>query len=881
MHKNFYKKVVLFVGLSCALLNGYAQQADLRKKINVNYEDVPFEVVLKDISQKTNIQFSYNPNVIPLQAKINLRMNGKPVEKVLEEVFKQAGVQYSIVNEYFVLKPRMEVKEEKKPQKPEFYTVSGIITDSANNEFLIGASVYIRDRGIGTLTNNYGYFSLTLPAGSYTLETSYLGYMVKGFSFTLEKNISWNISLKPIPFSVEEITINAAPREDIILKSHTAHDRVNPAEIRFHAAPAGETDMLKTLDNMPGISFQNDGSSYFNVRGGNRDQNLILIDEAPLFNPSHLLGFYTPIIPEAVKNVEIYKACYPVEFGGRLSSVIDIRTRDGNMHHFSGSASIGLISTRLSVEGPFKKNKSSYFVSIRRSQFGFFLKRLNKNIKDFQFTDFTTKFNFIIGKRDRIFLTLFAGKDAYITKPDRTSKGIEWGNYSLTLRWNHVYGNRLFSNTTFYASNFDYALYTDYENKTYWNSHIQSTNLESEFIWYYNVNSKIKYGFNLSGYFFNPGNFITDNAATQNSVSQANSSELVLYAGNEQKIAGWLWLNYGFRILNWSNYGEAFSIVYDENYNPVSRNSYAKGERYYSTSNIEPRLSLSIKTGSFSSVKLSYNRPVQHINLINNSISPFNSLEVWLPSGPNIKPQYADVYNAGYIKEWHKIKLDLMADVYYKRMYNQIGYSPHAEMFLNPYIEGELRQGDGYAYGFEFALKKTAGKLSGQISYGYNRSFLQINGLNNNKRYPAHQDKPVDFSLTLDYRLKLRWTINLNILYASGMAISTPTAFYYYRGIQVPYYASLNNDRFPDYKRVDLSSVWRLNKKEGIFEHFITLTLYNIFSAHNYAFLYFSKTIGDDGKYYIPTDTSNPSELVTTYRYIYSFMPSLTYNLKF
>jgi hypothetical protein len=881
MYRSFYKQAVLFFFVFGHYMAAYTQQPDMRQKINVNYNDVPFEFVLRDISQKTNIQFSYNPGIISLQTKINLKTTNKPVEKVLEEIFAQAGVQYSIVNEYFVLKPRIKEKEEKKPPKQEFYTISGTITDSVNNEFLIGASVYIRDRGIGTLTNNYGYFSLTLPEGLYAFETSYLGYMVKGCSFELKKNITWNIALKPLPFNMEEITVTAAPREEIILKSHAANDRINPADIRFHAAPAGETDMLKTLDNMPGISFQNDGSSYFNVRGGNRDQNLILIDEAPVFNPSHLLGFYTPIIPEAVKNAEIYKASFPVEFGGRLSSVIDIRTRDGNMQRFSGSAGIGFITSRLSAEGPFKKNKSSYFISFRRSHFGFFIKKLNKNITDFQFTDFTAKFNFIIGKRDRLFLTLFSGKDAYIAKQNSTGKGLEWGNYSLTLRWNHVYGNRLFSNTTFYASNFDYALYTDYENKTYWNSHIQSTNLKSEFTWYYNLNSKIKYGFNLSGYFFNPGNFISDDASSQNRVSQANSSELVLYAGNEQKIARWLWLNYGLRISNWSNYGEAFSIVYDENYNPVSQNSYSKGERYYSNNNIEPRISLSIKTGSLSSIKLSYNRPVQYINLINNSISPLNSLEVWLPSGPNIKHQYADVYNAGYIKEWPKIKVDLSADIYCKRMYNQIGYSPHAEMFLNPYIEGELRQGDGYAYGFEFALKKTAGKLSGQIAYGYNRSFLQINGLNNNKRYPAHQDKPVDFSFVLDYRIKPGWTINLNILYASGMAISIPTGFYYYRGTQVPYYSSINNDRFPDYKRIDLSSVWRLNKTERTFEHYITLTLYNIFSIHNYAFLYFSKTTGDDGKFYIPADTSNPSELVTTYRYIYSFIPSLSYNLKF
>ncbi len=878
----YQKRAVLLIFFCCISIIDYAQPPQLKKKISVDYNSIPFELVLKDISQKANVQFSYNPGAIPLQSVISLKMRNKPLEKVLEEIFAQAGVQYNIVNNYFVLKPqKKEDNQDRKPTKTELFTVSGTITDSSNNEFLIGAAVYVRDMGVGALTNNYGYYSLTLPAGSYTLETSYLGYMVKGYYLELKKNIIWNTSLKPLPFNVEEIKVTAAPREETLLKTNAAYSRINPTEIKLHAAPAGETDMLKMLDHLPGINFQNDGSSYFNVRGGGRDQNLILIDEAPVFNPSHLLGFYTPIIPEAVKNVEVYKASYPVEFGGRISSVIDIRTRDGNMQRFSGSAGIGLVSSRLSVEGPFRKNKSSYFVSVRRSHFGFLAKKMNENITDFHFTDFTAKLNFILGKRDRIFLTLFSGKDAYISRQNNTGKGLEWGNYSLTLRWNHVYGNRLFSNTTFYASNFDYALYTDYDNKTYWNSHIQSTNLKSEFIWYYNTNSKIKYGFNLSGYFFNPGNIVSRDASQQNYVSRVNSSELILYAGNEQKITGWLWLNYGIRASNWSNYGEAFTIVFDSDHNPVTQNSYAKGERYYSSDFIEPRISLSVKAGSFSSVKLSYNRPVQNINLINNSISPFNSLEVWLPSGPNIKPQYARIFNAGYEKEWQKRNIHFTADVYYKRMYNQIAYAPHAELFLNQYIEGELRQGDGYAYGIEFTVKKTAGNISGQIAYSYNRSFLQVKGLNNDKPFPAHQDKPVDFSTLIDYRLKPRWTLSLNILYASGMAVTTPTGFYYYRGVQVPYYAGLNNDRFPDYKRIDLSSVWRLNKAERTFEHYITLTLYNIFSTHNYAFLYFNKITGDNGKYYVPADTSNPSELVTTYRYIYSFIPSLSYNLKF
>jgi hypothetical protein len=364
-------------------------------------------------------------------------------------------------------------------------------------------------------------------------------------------------------------------------------------------------------------------------------------------------------------------------------------------------------------------------------------------------------------------------------------------------------------------------------------------------------------------------------------VSEVNSGEFVFYAGNEIALTKWFLVNYGFRFSNWSDYGEAFSILYDSEYNPASYTEYAKGVRYYSKSFLEPRISISFKTGKFTSLKASYNRNIQHINQINNSISPFNSLEVWLPSCPNIKPQYADVFDLGFVKAWPNRSIDFTADVYYKKMDNQLGYSYHAEMFLNPYLEGELRQGNGYAYGFEIMVKKTQGRLNGQLGYAYARSFLQIDGLDANEVYPSHQDKPIDVSLSGDYQVRPRWTLNLNFVYTSGMTLSTPTGFYFYRGTQVPVYTKQNNDRLPDYQRVDIGSAWRLNKREKTFEHFFTLTFYNFFNTPNYAFLNFNKIEGSDGKFYVPADKLNLQTQVPTYRYVYSIIPSFTYSLKF
>jgi hypothetical protein len=285
-------------------------------------------------------------------------------------------------------------------------------------------------------------------------------------------------------------------------------------------------------------------------------------------------------------------------------------------------------------------------------------------VEDFYFTDFNAKFNIRLGKRDRLFLTLFSGKDVYKQKSSSVHNGLEWGNSSVTLRWNHLYGSRLFSNTTFCTSKYDYALYTDYDKKIFWNSDITSSNLKSEFTWYCNPDLKLNAGLNLGAYFFNPGNYSTpDEVSNALKVSEVNSTELVLYAGMEQEITDWLGLHYGLRISNWSNYGEAFSIVYDETYNPVSYNEYAKGERYYSSSLPEPRVSVSFRTGHRAYIRASYNRTIQHINQINNSISPLNSLEVWLPSGPNIKPQTAHIFDLGFQKTWPGRSIDVSADV--------------------------------------------------------------------------------------------------------------------------------------------------------------------------------------------------------------------------
>lgn len=872
-------RILITICFFGAFFPAYSQQIKVRK-ISVHYVEVPLKTVIEELANLTGNNFSYSSTNIPVDFKITYQATHKNVNQVFNEIFTQAGITYKNVGGYLVLKPLISEKiTEPKPKK---FTISGYLVDAKNQEALIGAAIYDSASSQGTTTNNYGFFSLTLPAGNYELKTSYMGYQVTRRRVALSHNITWNISLKSIASVMQEILVSSFDKAELLFVSLAAQTDIQPFKVARQTAALGETDMLKSLDNLPGISFQSDGSSYFYVRGGNRDQNLILLDEATIYNPSHMFGLFTPIIPDAVKNTQIYKADFPIQYGGRLSSVVDIRTRDGNMERWSGSGSLGLVSGRFTLEGPLKKGSSSVFTSFRRSHLGVFIKAINPDVKDFYFSDFTSKFNIYLGKKDRLFLTFYHGKDVLLLQDQMANNmnGLQWDNVSFTARWNHLFGEKTFVNTTFYTSKYDYLLHTDYENQYYWNSHISSGHLKSEFTYFISPENKLFYGLKLGRYYFNPGNYNGLDIARNFVVSPINSGETILYAGNEYYINDKLLLNSGLRISLWQNYGAGFVVRYQD-YQPVDTTMYKKNERYFSALALEPRLSVSYKMGEFSSVKASYNRTIQHINLISNSISPFNSLEVWLPSGPNIKPQKADIFNLGFLKSWDTKTVDFTADVFYKKMYNQVGYAYHAYTLLNPFLDGEIRQGNGKAYGFELSLRKTGGRLTGQIGYSFTRSLLKIDDLNGGREYFARQDKPIDFNFGISLLAKPRWLLTLNFMYASGARITTPTGFYNYRGTQVPVYTTQNNNRLPDYKRIDIGTDIKLNKNEGNFEHHLSISVYNFFNTHNPGFLYFNKTTDDSGNLVVPADKLNRRPLVTTQRFLYTFVPSLTYNLKF
>lgn len=872
---------VILISLFFLSNNLFSQNTALDKIVSVKYNEGLLGKVLADIEKQADVQFSYSSRKIPVNEKISINLENTSLHIVLKEIFNTLPVKYELIDEYIVLKKGPVLAKEKVSKRKRKVTLNGYIKDSNTGEALIGATIYIRELELGSTTNNYGYFSVTIPPGQYTVIFSYIGFQEMQKKVELISNMKFDFKLETNPQELQEVIISSFQKEEVIFKRNAAQSEVIPAFVKKQPALMGESDVIKALEFQPGISFYGDGSSYFHVRGGDFDQNLILLDEATVYNPSHLFGLFTPIIPEAVKSIDIYKADFPIQYGGRLSSVVDIRTKDGNKNKVSGSASIGIISARTSIEGPFKKGASSFFVSFRRSYFDIFLKPSQENLLNLYFYDFTTKVNLRLGKKDRLFISIYKGEDKYRTKAEDTdTTGINWGNTTATIRWNHIFGSQVFMNTTLYTSNYEYYLHSSIPKGEYWNSGISNISLKEELTFYATPRLKWHYGMKIGFYSFNPGNYYSSNQQEEYQVSPVSSSELVLYSGAEHEVLPWLKLNYGLRFTSWANFGESFVVQYDDNYQQESIEYYEKGERFYKHLSIQPRLSASFRTGRVSSIKASYSRTNQYINLITNSISPFNSLEVWLPAGPNIKPQYADIVNLGYVQSFASNKLTLLTDIYYKWMYNQIGYEYHANMLINPQIEGEIRQGNGWAYGFEIALQKEGDKLHGQLAYTYSRSFLEFEELNGGRVFPAAQDRPHVFNISLVYQLRPRWLISANLVQASGAKVTTPTSFYTYRGYQIPEYSEQNNDRLPPYSRFDLSTTIQLNKLNKRFNHCISFSVYNMLGAENPIYLNFNKTVVDD-KLLVPADKLNPPNQTSSMRYTFKILPSFTYQFSF
>ncbi len=772
------------------------------------------------------------------------------------------------------------------------YTINGYVKDQSNGEALIGATVYIRQAATGTVTNVYGFYSLTLDPGTYTVEFSYLGYQSIEQEVVLDKNIRIDLELPLVAAQLTEVVVEAdRDRENNVQSVEMSTNKLDIATIKKIPAFLGETDVLKSIQLLPGVSTVGEGASGFNVRGGSVGQNLILLDEAPVYNSSHLLGFFSVFNPDAVKDTKLYKGAIPSRYGGRLASLLDVRMKDGNNKKYEVTGGIGTIFSRLAVEGPIVKEKGSFIVAGRRSYADILARPFVELLQDggaLNFYDLTLKANYTLNAKNRVYASGYFGRDNFMFD---ANQGFDWGNSTATLRWNHLFNDRMFANVSAVFSNYDYALAfgEDDLDKFKWSSNIQNYMVKPEVTYFINSDNELSFGGEFTKYIFEPANAlgVSDGAAIDISLPEKNTIEAAVYIGNSQKINSAIAVEYGLRYSYFGLFGAGTLYTYDnstpgESKEVIATETFGRGEKMQTYDNLEPRLALKVQMNQRSSVKASYNRMVQYLHLISNTTAS-NPLDVWTPSTNNIEPELADQFTVGYFRDFGSNQdYEASIETYYRDTQNQIDYIDGAEILLNENLEADLLIGSGRAYGVELFVKKNSGKLNGWVSYTVGRTELQVEGINRGQWYPTRFDQTHNLKIAAFYDINKRWSLSSDFVFITGTPTTFPTSRYVVQGIVVPHNTndSRNNVRIPSYHRLDLSArmegrQFKRNGKERKFKDYWVFSVYNLYARRNPFSIYFSQ---QDVRTQPGTPTTTQA---TQLSIIGTIVPSVSYNFKF
>ncbi|HAN17697.1 MAG: collagen-binding protein [Bacteroidetes bacterium GWC2_33_15] len=750
-------------------------------------------------------------------------------------------------------------------------TISGHINNESGEE-LIGATVYVKNSKIGTATNAYGFYSITLPEGNYEIEYSYIGHENEVKNLQLNQNLVINVTLPEASKTIEEVTIVAERKNENIVKTEMSTTKLQAKEIKKIPALMGEVDVIKAIQLLPGISSTGEGFSGFNVRGGSPDQNLILFDEATVYNASHLMGFFSVFNNDAIKDVKLYKGDIPAEYGGRLSSLLDIRMKEGNQKNFEATGGIGTISSRLTLEGPIIEDKWSVLVAGRRTYADLFLllssdEMINSNT--LYFYDLNLKTNYKINDKNRIFVSGYFGRDVF---KFGDMFGFDWGNYTLTTRWNHLFSEKLFSNFSLIYSKYDYKMESGSGSIGFkWTSNLEDYKLKADFTYYPNPKNTIKFGLEAIYHHFNPGFAKSMGETTTNSLKMPESSalEYAVYLSNEHKLTNKLTLSYGLRGSVFQNMGEATVYNFNDSYQAIDSTVYAKWDIYNTFYGLEPRLSLNYTLNQKSSIKASYSRTKQYLHLASNSTAG-SPLDVWLPSSPNINPQLANQAAIGYFRNFWRDILETSIEFYYKDMEDQIDFKDFADLMLNPKLEGEFRTGDAWSYGAEFFIRKQQGKFTGWVSYTLSKAERKIPEINSGETYSSSYDRPHNIAIVGSYDLSKRWNVSATWVYASGTPVTFPTGRYEQGNMIVPIYSERNGFRLPDYHRMDISITLKSKEKPNKKRRSdLNLSVYNVYNRHNAWMINFRQ------------DENDPTITIAELVYVFPIIPSLTWNFYF
>ncbi|QWX82582.1 TonB-dependent receptor [Cellulophaga sp. HaHaR_3_176] len=775
------------------------------------------------------------------------------------------------------------------------HTINGTISDNNSNETLIGVTIAIPELKTGATTNEYGFYSLTLPEGTYSIVISYLGYKEVKKSVDLKNDIKIDFQLEEEAEQLSEIIVTENVEKTNIRTPQMSVNSLSTSTIKKIPVVLGEADVLKAIVLLPGVSNAGEGSSGFNVRGGSADQNLILLDEATIFNSSHLFGFFSVFNPDAIKDIKLFKGGIPSRYGGRVSSVLEIFQKEGNSKKFEANGGIGLVASRLLLEGPIVKDKAAFLIGGRSSYAHLFLPLFDIENKAY-FYDLNTKLNFKLNDKNSFFLSGYFGRDVFSLKDSFVNT---YGNSVGNLRWNHLFSDKLFSNLSLIYSDYYYGLKLDFVGFN-WNSGIQNFNLKYDLKHYLNSNLQINYGINNIYYQFNPGKISPsrdDSGIIEDQLAKKYANEFAAYIDIEHDITKNLSLEYGLRFSTFNRLGQddLFEYLNDspvifnpllqiyQEALPIGIKDVSRRKSLTTYTNFEPRFAASYAINDNTSLKASYTRLTQYLHLLSNTSSP-TPLDVWTPSGPYIKPQKLDQYAFGYFKSINDDVFSLESEVFYKNVKNRIDYIDGANLIANNAIERIILNGKARAYGLEFLFRKNQGKFQGWFSYTLSKSEQRTEGrdlpiyegtavvetgINNGEWYNTPYDKTHDFSIFGSYELNQKWNINANFAFQTGQPTNYPIGQFEFQGLNVPYYGLRNTERLPNYHRLDISATLtpkknssRRLKSEWVF------SIYNVYNQKNAASITFRQN----------NETNmNEANRIS----IFGIVPSVTYNFKF
>ncbi len=764
----------------------------------------------------------------------------------------------------------------------EKFTISGYIKDKDNGETLLGANVYEKESFRGATSNEYGFYSLTLPAGQYSLVTSYLGYTSFDTLITLNSDIRLNIDIRSEAKMTNEVVVTSERKDRNVYDTQMGAVELSVERIKSLPVLLGEVDILKTIQLLPGVQSSGEGNSSFYVRGGGPDQNLILLDEAVVYNPGHLFGFFSVFNSDALKNVTLIKGGIPAEYGGRLSSVLDISMKDGNSKQYQLDGGIGLIASRFTVQGPIKKEVSSFMISGRRTYIDLLLLPILPRINDgnaegnsYYFYDLNTKINYKFTDKDRLYLSGYFGRDVFrFNSPeDDFEVKIPWGNATATLRWNHLFSDKLFMNTSFIFNDFKFAFESAFSDLSFeLFSGIRDFNVKSDIDYYTSLKHKMKFGVNYTYHIFTPytANARTGDATFSNdTLNKKYAHELALYTQDEFDITKNFRVNVGVRGSVFMQVGPFVQYEYDEQRRPVDSISYSRNELIKTYWGIEPRLNMRYSINPNISLKGSVTLSNQYIHLVSNATTTLPT-DLWVPSSILVKPQIGILYALGYFHNFKQNEYEASVEVYYKDLRNQIEFGQSYVPELDIDVENSFVFGKGWSYGAEFFLNKREGKFTGWLGYTLSYTRKKFPSLNNGNTFPARYDRRHDGVAVLSYEINKKWRLSSTYVYGTGQAITLPNGRYFIEGRIVNEYTERNGYRMSPYHRLDFAAVFTIKKKER-FQHELVFSVYNAYNRKNPFFIYFD-TEGNINDGSIEVQAKQVS--------LFPVLPSVTWNFK-